>query len=204
MVRDRAPVLRVFHAVDDRAVAARGLAEAAAVIARGERAELAIDEGDELARQIIGVIADRRGVDVLVAAERREAIGKNEDRRPHPAIVDQPRGALGHVVGEGRQPVWARPEPVNPTRSNSTGKRRPGRAPARARSSYCGGSQTASLRTWGSPRRLSLSTLDSCCRTTSVPALPAKRLMAIESPEVERCGIVARRAGTLKRRRRRR
>ncbi len=49
MVGDRAPVLRVFHPVDDRAVAARRLAEAAAMLARGERAELAVDEGNDLA-----------------------------------------------------------------------------------------------------------------------------------------------------------
>ena len=41
VVGDGAPVLRVLHAVDDRTVAARRLAEAAAVLARGQRAELA-------------------------------------------------------------------------------------------------------------------------------------------------------------------
>ena len=71
MIGDRAPVLRVLHAVDDRAVAAGRLAEAAAMVARGERAELAIDERDDLARQVVGVAADRRRVDVLVAAESR-------------------------------------------------------------------------------------------------------------------------------------
>ena len=100
MVGDRAPGRRVLHAVKHRAVAPGGFAEAAAVIARSERAELAVDERHELSRQIVGVAADRARVHVLVAAKRREAIGKNEDRRPHPALVDQSRGALGDVVAE--------------------------------------------------------------------------------------------------------
>src|SRR5256886_7908818 len=62
--------------------------------------ELAVDKWHELSRQIVGVAADRARVHVLVAAERREAIGENEDRRPHPALVDQSRGALGDVVAE--------------------------------------------------------------------------------------------------------
>ena len=52
------PSLRVLHAVDDGAVAARGFAEAAAVLARGERAELAVDEGHDLLREVVGVVAD--------------------------------------------------------------------------------------------------------------------------------------------------
>ena len=99
VVGDRAPVLRILHAVDDRAVAARALAEAAAMLARGEGAELGVDQGNELLREVVGVAADRRRVDVLVAAERGEAVGKDEDRRRHLLLLDQPRGALGHVLG---------------------------------------------------------------------------------------------------------
>src|SRR5437016_3887752 len=71
----------------------------------------------------------------------------------------------------------ARPEPVNPTRSNSTGKRRPRPRPAPA--SYCGGSQSASLRTCGSPRGLSLSTLEACSSVTTVPGFHLGRFSAI-------------------------
>jgi hypothetical protein len=71
VVGDRTPRLWIQHAVDDRAVAARALAEAAAVVARRQGAELRVDEGNELLRQVVGVAADRRRVDVLVAAERR-------------------------------------------------------------------------------------------------------------------------------------
>src|SRR5438552_13982516 len=53
MIGDRPPVLRVLHAVDDRAIAPGGLAEAAAVRARGERAELAVDKRNQLAREIV-------------------------------------------------------------------------------------------------------------------------------------------------------
>jgi hypothetical protein len=59
MVGDGTPMLRVFHAVDDRPVAPGRFAEAAAMVARGERAELAIDERDDFARQVIGIGADR-------------------------------------------------------------------------------------------------------------------------------------------------
>ena len=107
VIGDGAPMLSVFHAMNDRAIAARRFAEAAAVIAAAKRAELAIDERNELARQVIGVVTDRRGVDVLVTAQRGEAIGKHEDCRSHLAVVNQARNALGHVVGE-RSPAGVR------------------------------------------------------------------------------------------------
>jgi hypothetical protein len=87
--------------VQDGAVAARGLAEAGAVLARGERAELAVDERQDLARQVVGIGADGARVDVLVAAERGEAVGEDEDRRAHLLLAHQARGALGEVVAEG-------------------------------------------------------------------------------------------------------
>src|SRR5712691_3335099 len=74
MIRDRAPGFRVLHPVEDRGVAAGGFSEAAAVLASGERPELAVDERNDLAREIVRVIADRGGVHALVAAERREAV----------------------------------------------------------------------------------------------------------------------------------
>src|SRR5256885_2375803 len=49
VIGDGAPMLSVFHAMNDRAIAARRFAETAAVIAAAKRAELAIDERDELA-----------------------------------------------------------------------------------------------------------------------------------------------------------
>src|SRR5258705_13499697 len=94
-------MLRILHRVDDRAVAAGGLSEATAVLARGEGAELAIDEGNDLLRQVVGVRADRRRVHVLVAAERGEAIGKHENRGSHLLLVNQSRGAFGYVVAKG-------------------------------------------------------------------------------------------------------
>src|SRR6185503_8993404 len=52
MIGDRAPVLGVLHAVDDRAVAAGRFTEATAVLAAVQRAELAVDERNQLPRQI--------------------------------------------------------------------------------------------------------------------------------------------------------
>src|SRR5215510_8621417 len=69
-----------------------------------ERAKLAIDERNDLAREVIGVGAERGGVDVLVPAKRGEAIRKDDDRGSHLPLVDQPRRALRDIVAE-RLPV---------------------------------------------------------------------------------------------------
>jgi hypothetical protein len=98
---DRAPVAAVLHAVNHGAVAAGRLAEATAVVTVGQRAELGVDERNELARQVVGIVTERTRVHVLIAAERREAIGKHYDERPHLLLVHEPRGALGHVLVEG-------------------------------------------------------------------------------------------------------
>src|SRR5690606_28267831 len=45
-----------------------------------------------------------RGVDVLVAAKTREAVGKHDDYRTHPAIVHESRSSFGDVLAE-RLPV---------------------------------------------------------------------------------------------------
>src|SRR5690606_23907110 len=89
MAGDRAPVPCVAHAVQHRAIAAGRLAEASAVLARGQRTELAIHQRNDLADQVIGVIADRRRVDVLVAAKAGEAIRQDDDGLSHPALVDE-------------------------------------------------------------------------------------------------------------------
>src|SRR5204863_9317184 len=86
--------------MNDRAVSARRLAENAAVVARRERAALAIDEWNELVHQMIGVTAHRRCVDVLIAVHAREAIGKDHDARPHPPLVRAMRDALRDVLVE--------------------------------------------------------------------------------------------------------
>src|SRR5580765_5224675 len=75
--------------------------------AQGERSEMPVDEGHDLLGQIVGVVADRARVHVLVAAERGEAVGEDEDRRPHLALAREPRSALGDVVAE-RLPVGVR------------------------------------------------------------------------------------------------
>ena len=77
------------------------------MLAARQRAELAVDEGNDLAREIVRVVADRGRVHVLVAAERREAVRKDEDRRPHLLLADEPRRAFRDVVAE-RFPVGVR------------------------------------------------------------------------------------------------
>src|SRR3954447_24295232 len=71
------------------------------------------------------------------------------------------------------QLVWLGPPPTKPTRSNSTGKR----ASASLGSSYCGGSQTCSGRTNGSPSGLPRSTLDVCVSTATRPGARGARLI---------------------------
>src|SRR5690606_2777002 len=65
-----------------------------------ERAELAVDERNELAGQVIRVAADPRGIHVLIAAVGGEAVGEDENARRHLALRDQPGRALGHVLVE--------------------------------------------------------------------------------------------------------
>src|SRR5258708_20897140 len=77
MVGHGPPVLRIAHAVNDGAVTPGGLAETPAVLPRGKRSEPTVDERDQLAGQVVGITADRAGIDVLVAAEPGEAVGKH-------------------------------------------------------------------------------------------------------------------------------
>jgi hypothetical protein len=107
VIRDRAPAARVLHAVNDRAVAAGRLAETAAMRTAGQGAELPVDEGNDLTGEVVRVTADRRRVHVLVAAQGSETVGKDEDRRPHLALVDETRRALREIVAE-RFPVGVR------------------------------------------------------------------------------------------------
>ena len=141
----------------------------------------------------VGVAADGWGVHVLVAPQRREAVGKHDDRRSHLLRVNQPRDALGHVVAE-RLPVDVREtRPGEADEIVEDGKRRP--RPRVAPSSYCGGSHTASGRTCGSPSGLSASTLDVCSSTTTRPDRRGGRFRAIATPANEPRG--ARRPGRL-------
>src|SRR6266705_1019598 len=66
------------------------------MLAARERAELAVDEGNDLAREIVRVIA-----------ARGEAVRKDDDRRSHFSLADKPRRALRDVVAE-RLPVGVR------------------------------------------------------------------------------------------------
>ena len=71
------------------------------MVTRGESSEFAIDEGDELADQIVRIVADRRRIDVLIPAECGETIGKDHHGRTHLAVMDQARDTLRDVVGKG-------------------------------------------------------------------------------------------------------
>src|SRR5690606_32161019 len=95
---DRAPVTRIAHAVDHRAVAAGGLAETAAMLAGAVRAQCPVDERGQTPGPVVGVRAGRAGVDVLLAAEGREAVWEHHDAGRHAPLLDPPREALGQVL----------------------------------------------------------------------------------------------------------
>ena len=107
MIGDRAPAVGMAHAMHDRAVAAGRLAEAAPMFARRQRAELAVHQRHQLCRQVVRIAAERARIDVLVAPEPRKAIRKDDDRRPHPALVQQAGRLLGDIFLE-RLPVQVR------------------------------------------------------------------------------------------------
>src|SRR5881394_757409 len=93
-----------------------------------------------------------------------------------------------------RGAVCMRPVPVKPTRSNSTGNRAP--RPLPRCWSYCGGSQTSSNRTCGSPSGLSVRTFDVCSSVTTRPPGHFARLIAMEAPGDAKAGTFYRsRAG---------
>src|SRR6185503_11672113 len=77
------------------------------MLAARQRAELAVHERNDLAGEVVGVVADRRRIHVLVAAQRREAVREDDDHRAHPALVDEARGALRNVIAE-RLPAHVR------------------------------------------------------------------------------------------------
>src|SRR6266446_7451313 len=77
------------------------------MLAARKRAELAIDQWNDLAREVVRVVADRGRIHVLVAAERREAVRKHENHRSHLLLADEPCRALQNVVAE-RFPVGVR------------------------------------------------------------------------------------------------
>ncbi len=93
------PEIRMAHGMDDCAIAAGRFAEDAAPT-RPADAQIALHQGHHLAQQIILVAADGSAVDVLIAAQAAEAIGKCDGRRRHAPLADQSVETLRHVLAE--------------------------------------------------------------------------------------------------------
>ena len=74
------------------------------MLATRQGAELAIDKRDEFTRQVVGIVAYRRRIDVLVAAECRVAVREDHDGRAHFLLVYQSCYTLWNIVAE-RFPV---------------------------------------------------------------------------------------------------
>ena len=67
---------------------------------RCECAKFAVYEWNQFFCEVISVVADCRRVDVLVASQGREAIGKHQNSWPHLALEDQAGRTLGNIFLE--------------------------------------------------------------------------------------------------------
>ena len=93
------PDVGMAQRVRDRAIPAGTLAEHAAAPGTAA-AEAPLDGRQHLLQQEILPGADRSRVDVLVAAEPGEAIGKGDDDRRHALLADQPVEPFRQVFAE--------------------------------------------------------------------------------------------------------
>src|SRR3954453_9301577 len=99
MTGARRPNIRVAQRVCDRAIPTGTLTENAAVSGPAA-AEALLNCRQHLLQQEVLPSADRRGVDVLIAAEPGEAIRKGDDRRWHVLFADKPVEALRQIFTE--------------------------------------------------------------------------------------------------------
>ena len=94
------PDIGVAHGVDQGAEAARGFSEDAAP-SGAAAAEPGFDGRQHLADEKVLVVSEDGRIDILVAAETREAIGEGDDDGRHLAFADQAVEPLGDVFGKG-------------------------------------------------------------------------------------------------------
>jgi hypothetical protein len=94
------PDIRPAHAMGDGAESAGGFAEHAS-LPRSAAANLPLDERYHLIDKKILIAAQGGAVDVLVAAEPREAIGECNHHRTHLSFANQPVEAFRNVFGKG-------------------------------------------------------------------------------------------------------
>src|SRR5947199_2183148 len=88
------------HPLDDRAVPSGGLAPDPAA----RDAVLRLDEWDDLLSQVVVVPSGRARVDVLIAADFREAVDHWDDHRPPLARPDEPVEPGFQVLAERIKP----------------------------------------------------------------------------------------------------
>src|SRR5262245_46854838 len=77
------------------------------MLARRQRTEFAVDERNDFASQIVGIVSGGRRVHVLVAAESRKAVREDKNRRSHLSLAHEACRAFRHVIAE-RLPVRVR------------------------------------------------------------------------------------------------
>ena len=94
------PAIGVQQSLDERAVAAARLAEHGTLSRLAPDPEPRLDRGDHLVEQKILPLTQRRGIDVLVSAQRGEAIGEGGDDGTHRTRSDQSIQSLGQVLTE--------------------------------------------------------------------------------------------------------
>ena len=89
MADDRAEDIRVAHAEPERAVAAAGLADHAAMLRGGECPVPGIDERHQLLDDVVLVLAKRGRIDVLAPAQVGETIRERQNHGVRPAVRDE-------------------------------------------------------------------------------------------------------------------
>src|SRR5262245_55863482 len=99
MTSRRRPEVRIQHGVHDRAVTAGALAEGTA-LAWAAAAEFVLDARHGFAAEKIRTASVARGIDVLIAAQLGEAVGKTDRTWLHRAGGDQTVGLRRNVLTE--------------------------------------------------------------------------------------------------------
>ena len=93
--------IRAEHRRDHRPVAAGGLPGDPAVLGCGQGAVALVHPGDDLVAEIGVILARSRRIEELTAAERRPAVGVDEDRGGRISAGEEVVGELGEVLAEG-------------------------------------------------------------------------------------------------------
>ena len=98
MAANGAPMLWIFHPVDQCPVTPRGFAQATSMFTRGESPKLAVNERDYFLGEIISVSPYCLRINVLVSTQGGKAVGKHDNTGCELVTADQPIQSLGQAL----------------------------------------------------------------------------------------------------------